>query len=699
MLYRHRFYTVDEDSRLFRNRKKRFSATPSPNKQLNVKLPFIKRAGLSPNILGEGIKNATADHDKVRMNLSLEFNLTLINSFDAQEVNLFRKNAESCEPRFNGNFRKEIITKGFPTEAYSKKGEIESPTRIVSIKNTEVQEFIESIFSLKANKYRRNPKTQVTNMDLNQAEALLKEAKLIAKIGVSLKKSKKYISEIRDHWEIDHFWYKYIGDKIVRWDQFEENFLSYIETFMIIDSGFIRKIHWEVLIDLLYENLAQVSEHYKLWPKGPTCQDPPCYQGKIVDIDAWTELVYRSELKELIIASIQNSTFYISQLHKGKTYTYKCGSVYRGEWQKNVREGQGSLKLSSTEEYSGNFSKGRRSGFGTMKAMNYSYTGEWENDKMHGYGKLVYPDGIIFQGKFENNQPVNGTYNLANEARYTGNVRDGFYDSDGVLEAEGKICKGKWKLGKMHGKGEVNYSGGKIISGNFENGEMHTGKLITCEYNYNGEFRDLEPNGTGVLKHIDGSIISGKFHHGKINGFGTLRHVNGDLYEGDFEDGRKNGIGKMIYTDGRIYEGSWINNKISGQGTLSFPPSNKEVRYIGYFEDGIYDGDGRMEYADDSFYDGHWLSGVKSGEGVWKTSSSIYIGGFRSNRIHGYGKLNFTNNSYYYGMFDYGIPQGKGEAMDTNGATYDGIFNRGQPIKKSGFTKGFIESLNKEFDV
>jgi hypothetical protein len=90
---------------------------------------------------------------------------------------------------------------------------------------------------------------------------------------------------------------------------------------------------------------------------------------------------------------------------------------------------------------------------------------------------------------------------------------------------------------------------------------------------------------------------------------------------------------------------------------------------------------------------------VKSGEGVWKTSSSIYIGGFRSNRIHGYGKLNFTNNSYYYGMFDYGIPQGKGEAMDTNGATYDGIFNRGQPIKKSGFTKGFIESLNKEFDV
>lgn len=699
MLYRHRFYTVDEDSSLLRNRKKRITATPIPIKQTVVKLPLLKRTCLSPNILGEGIKYASVEHDKVSMNLSLDLNLTLVNSFDELEVKPFRKNAESCEPKLGRRFTKEIITQGLPTEAYAKKGETESPTRNANMKNNEIQEFIESIFSLKPNKYRRNPKTQVTNMDLNHAETLIKEAKLIAKIGVSIKKSKDYSSHMRDQWEIDHFWYKHIGDRIVRWDQFEENFLAYIETFMILDSGFIRKIHWKVLIALLYENLAQVSEHYKLWPKGPTCQNPPCYQGKTVDIDAWTELVYRSELKEFIIASIQNSTFYISQLHKGKIYTYKCGSVYKGEWHYNVREGQGSLKLSSTEEYAGNFLKGRRSGFGAMKGLNYSYTGEWENDKMHGYGKLVYPDGTIFQGRIENNQPVNGTYNLANGARYTGNILDGLYDSDGVLEIEGKICKGKWKHGKMHGMGEVNYSDGKIISGNFENGELHTGKLITCEYNYNGEFRDLEPNGTGVLKHIDGSITSGKFHHGRINGFGTLRHVNGDLYEGDFEDGSKTGFGKMIYTDGRVYEGSWIDNKISGKGTLTFPTNNKEVRYTGYFENGIYDGDGRIEYADGSFYDGHWLRGVKTGEGIWKTALFTYIGGFRNNRIHGYGKLNFGDGSYYYGMFDYGIAQGKGEAMDTNGATYDGIFNRGQPIKKSGFSKGFIESLNKEFDV
>ena len=123
------------------------------------------------------------------------------------------------------------------------------------------------------------------------------------------------------------------------------------------------------------------------------------------------------------------------------------------------------------------------------------------------------------------------------------------------------------------------------------------------------------------------------------------------------------------------------------------------MKYTGFFDDLVFEGDGRIEYADGSFYEGRWLRGVKTGDGVWKTQNEIYTGTFRNNRLHGYGKLNFVNTAYYYGSFENGIPQGRGELMDSNGVCYDGMFSKGQPIKKQNFAKSLMESLNKDFDI
>ena len=35
-----------------------------------------------------------------------------------------------------------------------------------------------------------------------------------------------------------------------------------------------------------------------------------------------------------------------------------------------------------------------------------TYTGEWKNDKMHGFGKITTASGKIIEGKFEDDAKV-----------------------------------------------------------------------------------------------------------------------------------------------------------------------------------------------------------------------------------------------------------------------------------------------------
>jgi hypothetical protein len=53
----------------------------------------------------------------------------------------------------------------------------------------------------------------------------------------------------------------------------------------------------------------------------------------------------------------------------------------------------------------------------------FSYEGFFKEDKIHGYGKLVYANGDTFVGNFEDNKK-NGAglyYNKAKEETYEGN--------------------------------------------------------------------------------------------------------------------------------------------------------------------------------------------------------------------------------------------------------------------------------------
>jgi hypothetical protein len=57
--------------------------------------------------------------------------------------------------------------------------------------------------------------------------------------------------------------------------------------------------------------------------------------------------------------------------------------------------------------YNGQWSSGRRNGFGTMKWNNgVTYKGNWHNNKRNGLGELIYQSGKIAKGRWDNDEPI-----------------------------------------------------------------------------------------------------------------------------------------------------------------------------------------------------------------------------------------------------------------------------------------------------
>ena len=78
------------------------------------------------------------------------------------------------------------------------------------------------------------------------------------------------------------------------------------------------------------------------------------------------------------------------------------------EWAQNKKNGKGSYKLKSGEQYKGYFKNGMKEGSGKLKyATGETYEGEWKDDKRHGQGIMidthnkVTHDGLWVLGRFE----------------------------------------------------------------------------------------------------------------------------------------------------------------------------------------------------------------------------------------------------------------------------------------------------------
>lgn len=151
-----------------------------------------------------------------------------------------------------------------------------------------------------------------------------------------------------------------------------------------------------------------------------------------------------------------------------------------------------------------------------------TYTGQWENGKPSGQGKMVVENGGIYEGNWENGlRSGQGTFTFANGAKYEGNWKNDVRTGQGkLIYTDGTVYEGNWKNNKRNGQGKCIYSNGNTYEGNWENDNM--------------------------------------------NGHGKYIWKSGNFYEGDFVDGKFNGQGTVTYTDGTTKSGTWKDNEFVG---------------------------------------------------------------------------------------------------------------------------------------
>lgn len=117
--------------------------------------------------------------------------------------------------------------------------------------------------------------------------------------------------------------------------------------------------------------------------------------------------------------------------------------TYKGNWLYNRRHGEGTMTWNDGSEFDGTWRNDKRFK-GTMRMTDGTvYSGEWrDGEELHGLGRIIYPDGLIFEGQFRNNC-----------APDWGRI---------LYPGEDEVYEGELDDLKRHGIGEMRYANGTV---------------------------------------------------------------------------------------------------------------------------------------------------------------------------------------------------------------------------------------------
>jgi len=157
-----------------------------------------------------------------------------------------------------------------------------------------------------------------------------------------------------------------------------------------------------------------------------------------------------------------------------------------------------------------------------------SYTGDWKDNKKHGYGTFISSSGTKYEGDWEENKRTGkGTLWVKEE-------------NGGSKSFLRKVYRGSWLDNKKHGLGTYFFTSGD---------------------RYEGMFKFDKRHGEGALFCANGDVYRGGWIKDKKCGFARLIMENGNIYEGCFLDDKKEGPGEFFYKhDRRVYVGEWVND-------------------------------------------------------------------------------------------------------------------------------------------
>merc|ERR1711964_268630 len=198
------------------------------------------------------------------------------------------------------------------------------------------------------------------------------------------------------------------------------------------------------------------------------------------------------------------------------------------------------------------------------------YSGEWSKDKFSGFGTLEYTNGDVYRGEFSNDAPWGSGLMTYADGRIfqSQNVdSDLFYDSLAKLQAGDKVlCHYlgvKSVKSKCPGRGTIHRVNGQAISITLDD-EAYQGGIQVIQRDW--VLRVL------LCRVQDSKNTFGNHKHA------TYKYPDGRVYSGQWVNGFPDGLGKMTYLDNSTQSGQWKQNKFIGKPLQEAPRAGKPLQ-------------------------------------------------------------------------------------------------------------------------
>ena len=129
--------------------------------------------------------------------------------------------------------------------------------------------------------------------------------------------------------------------------------------------------------------------------------------------------VYNGSWKDQQMSGTGEMTYantYPEEYEDYEDHTSTNYSKYNGEWINGVKNGNGKMLFTNGDVYNGQWDNDYISGLGRLtyssnNPNNYAfYSGSWDNDSKNGAGSLVFTDGRLYEGNWEDDEPLCDDY-------------------------------------------------------------------------------------------------------------------------------------------------------------------------------------------------------------------------------------------------------------------------------------------------
>ncbi len=363
---------------------------------------------------------------------------------------------------------------------------------------------------------------------------------------------------------------------------------------------------------------------------------------------------------------------------------------YFGELSDNKRHGIGKTVMPNGQTaYEGNYQNNQRHGMGVhyYKSGKLCYAGNWHNNQKSDLGVAFSPDdNSAFIGQWRNGDSVGigAFFDCKGNLLYLGNAENGVKNGAGITyNYDNKaFFVGKYENGKFLDSGTLFDSKGNLLyTGGYKNNQKNgvgTSYHVNGSVIYQGHWLNDMYDGEGVLRTSNGCTLKGSFKLGKADGPCILSDKNGKIiYNGNFENDLYNGKGRLFLENGNYADGQFLN----GQPTGIFKEynSNDHLVYSGEWADMHRCGIGTEYKHGDKIYEGEFKNSLYSGKGIQLFNGNIiYKGSFLNGMRDGYGVELWNNQTYYQGMWKGDVYNGSGILFENSKPRYVGIFKDGK---------------------